>query len=559
MIEATLAQPGQHFITSYLHERDLLPGFREGMDRIAQDEQRHIAFGVKLLSDIAAPQPAVPPRGRGPAARGAPVHGLGAGAARVGPALHGGVRLQARGHRPWRERESLETKMRSAGLPMDELPGPPIFAYDLPAERRVENGLRLVQGGVLGEKTGPPGSDPETVAALFDLLGASLDHTKAPPEPGTIQWDFPDAEPWHLVVANGDTRMRAGPRRAADGHVPVPLRGLGGRVRRPGEPAACWPRAAACGRAATSAGCGARAGCSRSNRKAGSSGLDRLSVRDARREGRSHDVKGRIWGIMVAASLAALIALSATGTALAQTAPGISPPGANDWSCKPSTQQPHPVVLVHGTFGDMTVSWNLISPALALNGYCVFALDYGNRGIAPIEDSAMEVNTFVDRVLAATGASRVSLVGHSQGGMMARYYIKFLGGKSEVDDLVGLVPSNHGTTTPLAPVAGDLGCVACDQQVAGSSFLQNLNAGDETPGDVSYTQVTTRYDEVVTPYRSAYLSPGPRTTNVTLQDRCPLDLTEHLGIIYDAAALQWVTNALGRPGPAAPSFRPSCL
>ncbi len=65
------------------------------------------------------------------------------------------------------------------------------------------------------------------------------------------------------------------------------------------------------------------------------------------------------------------------------------------------------MVLVHGTFGDMTVSWNLISPVLAMDGYCVFALDYGNRGIGPIEDSAAQLEDFVDRVLASTGASRV--------------------------------------------------------------------------------------------------------------------------------------------------------
>ena len=128
-----------------------------------------------------------------------------------------------------------------------------------------------------------------------------------------------------------------------------------------------------------------------------------------------------------------------------------------------------------------------------------------------------------------------------------------------VDDLIGLVPSNHGTTTPLAPYAGDAGCVACDQQIAGSELLAKLNAGDETPGSISYTQVTTRNDEVVTPYRSAYLEPGPRTTNVTVQDRCPLDFTEHLGIIYDPVALQWVINALERAGAAAPNFRPRCL
>ena len=60
--------------------------------------------------------------------------------------------------------------------------------------------------------------------------------------------------------------------------------------------------------------------------------------------------------------------------------------------------------------------------------------------------SAGELNAFVDKVLAATGAAEVDLVGHSQGGMMPRYYLKFLGGAAEVHTLVGLSPSNHGTT-----------------------------------------------------------------------------------------------------------------
>ena len=46
------------------------------------------------------------------------------------------------------------------------------------------------------------------------------------------------------------------------------------------------------------------------------------------------------------------------------------------------------------------------------------------------------------------------MVGHSQGGMMPRYYIKFLGGADKVDDLVGLAPSNHGTSNPLLLTPG---------------------------------------------------------------------------------------------------------
>ena len=269
---------------------------------------------------------------------------------------------------------------------------------------------------------------------------------------------------------------------------------------------------------------------------------------------------------------AALVALGASVPASPAHAGGVPPlptspdgdlPGANNWSCKPTQAHPEPVVLVHGTFGDRKHLLEKLSQTVHDNGFCVFSLDYGNRGIEDIATSAQTLKTFVDKVLAATGAQKVSMVGHSQGGMMPRYYIKFLGGKPKVDDLVGLVPSNHGTgdTGPDNPITGPLLqmlCPACLQQSAGSAFLTKLNAGDETPGKVSYTQITTRYDEVVTPYLSAYLAPGPRTTNITLQDLCPSDLSEHVTIPTDSVAIQIVMNALTRKGPADSAFHPVC-
>jgi triacylglycerol esterase/lipase EstA (alpha/beta hydrolase family) len=65
----------------------------------------------------------------------------------------------------------------------------------------------------------------------------------------------------------------------------------------------------------------------------------------------------------------------AAGILAATLHPGSSPPGSNDWSCRPTAAHPYPVVLVHGTFGNMTDSWQALSPLLANNGYCVFALD----------------------------------------------------------------------------------------------------------------------------------------------------------------------------------------
>jgi triacylglycerol esterase/lipase EstA (alpha/beta hydrolase family) len=239
--------------------------------------------------------------------------------------------------------------------------------------------------------------------------------------------------------------------------------------------------------------------------------------------------------------------------------PAVSPPGANDFTCKPTAEHPAPVVLVHGTFEGALDNWATASPKVKAAGYCVFALEYGDRGTGDIAASAGQLARFVDAVLAATGARKVSLLGHSQGGMMPRYYVKFLGGAKKVDDLVGLAPSNHGTTNPGAIVAGATFCPACDQQRAGSPFLTNLNAGDETPGSVSYTQIETRYDEVVTPYTSAFLAGGANTANVLLQDACPAEVIDHHEMPNDALAMRWALQALGRSGPADVSDPPSCI
>jgi triacylglycerol esterase/lipase EstA (alpha/beta hydrolase family) len=239
-----------------------------------------------------------------------------------------------------------------------------------------------------------------------------------------------------------------------------------------------------------------------------------------------------------------------------------SPPGANDWSCKPSSAHPYPVILVHGTFADMSDSWQALSPLLFDNGYCVFALDYGSYngsgsfgvyGTGEIAQSAGQLSTFVDQVLSATGASKVDIVGHSQGGMMPRYYINFDGGDSKVNTLVGLAPSNHGTTldglftlASYFPGATNLvlaDCPACQEQEAGSPFLDQLNGSGETRAGVNYTVIESQYDEVVTPYTSAFLF-DPGVTNILLQTQCPADLGEHLSMPYDHIADTDVLNAL---------------
>ena len=275
----------------------------------------------------------------------------------------------------------------------------------------------------------------------------------------------------------------------------------------------------------------------------------------------------RVRGTVLAAVVVALLATPAGALAAGEPLPpqGAPPPGTNDFGCKPPAAHPYPVVLVHGTFENMTESWNVLVPALTRLGYCVYALDYGNSPVpgvnatGDIPTSARQLQTFVEEVLAKTGAAKVSLVGHSQGGMLPRYLIKNLGFADRVDDLVGFSPSNHGTTNPLAAPAGVAGCPACAQQVQGSAFITALNAGDETPGSASYTSIATQNDEVVIPYTSAFLAPDDAAvTNVTLQDQCPADPVEHVGTQGDPVAIQWALSALGRPGPADPALKADC-
>ncbi|WP_143219055.1 esterase/lipase family protein [Actinokineospora bangkokensis] len=260
-----------------------------------------------------------------------------------------------------------------------------------------------------------------------------------------------------------------------------------------------------------------------------------------------------------------------------QLVPEASPAGANDWSCEPTVAHPRPVVLVHGTYENRFNDFGRMAPALVRAGFCVFALNYGDaednlaavpeaiKGTGDIRYSAKELAVFVDRVLERTGAEEVDVVGHSQGGLMPRQYLKAEGGADKVANLVTLGATHHGTSligiASLVDALGLLGFtppaigVAAQQQVVGSEFLQELNSGGDTVPGVAYTVIATVFDEVTTPYKSTYLSAGPGATvrNVTLQDGCAIDLSDHLSMTYSPRAIGIVRKALD---PAAP--QPPC-
>lgn len=250
-----------------------------------------------------------------------------------------------------------------------------------------------------------------------------------------------------------------------------------------------------------------------------------------------------------------------------------SPQGANT-GCQPTSAHQYPVVLTEGTFASMYNSFGAIAPDLVNNGYCVYAFNYGQTidpsmfdAMGNIRKSAGQLSSFVNQVLSETGASKVDIVGWSQGGMMPRYYINDLGGAAKVNMLVGLAPSNYGTTvdgfTTLISDFGLLGvstallsakCEACVQQLQGASFLNNLNR-TPTVSNVKYVVIETEDDEVVTPYTNAFLPAASNVRNILLQKQCPQDGSDHLSIPYDSNALADMVNALG---PNAANFVPNC-
>jgi 1,2-phenylacetyl-CoA epoxidase catalytic subunit len=209
VIEATMAQPGQHFIEDFFAEAGTMPGFSAGMEKVSRDEQRHIGFGVKVLSELFA---------ESDECKAAASELL----REVLPWVTGVFVPPG-----WDERytteygftleqiyafgmKSVELKWRATGYPLNEMP-PGIYPFDpdMPHEERARRQIKLLRAGIMGEPNGKPDVNPEVEAILFDLVARSA-HTDAVDRPVTIQWRFEDAEPYHLRIDNGSTRAERG-------------------------------------------------------------------------------------------------------------------------------------------------------------------------------------------------------------------------------------------------------------------------------------------------------------------------------------------------------------
>ena len=166
-----------------------------------------------------------------------------------------------------------------------------------------------------------------------------------------------------------------------------------------------------------------------------------------------------------------------------------------------------PILFVHGWNSSGSV-WNTMIGRFQADGWTAAQTNNWSYNTAQSNvTTAGEVNTKVDQIRAATGAAKVDIISHSMGGLNTRYYLKNLGGAAEVDEWVSLGGPNHGTQTAYACFWN----TSCFEMQPGSSFLNALNSGDETPGLVNYRTWWSPCDEIINPDSSVALSGATNT------------------------------------------------
>ena len=179
-----------------------------------------------------------------------------------------------------------------------------------------------------------------------------------------------------------------------------------------------------------------------------------------------------------------------------------------------------PILFVHG-WSENASLWTTMIGRFEKDGYpssYLSAYTY-NTSQSNKVDAEKEVASHVESLLKATGASKVDIIAHSMGSLNTRWYIKFLGGEAKVDDWVSLGGPNHGTNT-----ANLCSSTACTEMRIGSTFLSELNAGDETPGEVSYGTWWSPCDEIINPDESVILSGATNTKTACIS---------HIGLTQD--------------------------
>ncbi|MBW1806854.1 MAG: alpha/beta fold hydrolase [Deltaproteobacteria bacterium] len=184
-----------------------------------------------------------------------------------------------------------------------------------------------------------------------------------------------------------------------------------------------------------------------------------------------------------------------------------------------------PIVFVHG-YLMTSLEWNSMIEGFRDRGYPderLFAINYQNSLDSNIVHARDELSVFVEDVLQQTGASRVDLVGHSNGGMSSRLWVVVFGGHEKVRDFVSVAGTHHGNELAcLASWSGESAeeqCPAYASEADSHNGVQWMLNGDpdtpdidETPfgredgGFVAYSALWTEDDLINVPAHTSCLN-----------------------------------------------------
>ena len=166
-----------------------------------------------------------------------------------------------------------------------------------------------------------------------------------------------------------------------------------------------------------------------------------------------------------------------------------------------------PVLLLYG-FLSTRRSCEVLEHRLRRDGYCVFSINLGGLFDAfntkGIEESAEKVREKIERLYRRFQLGPLSIIGHSKGGLIGRYYVKRLGGDQRVRNLITLATPHNGTPRAYLGCA-TLGVVAKSvwQMTPMSPFIRRLKLGP-FPRHVRFTSIFSKADGA-TPFPCAIL------------------------------------------------------
>jgi len=191
-----------------------------------------------------------------------------------------------------------------------------------------------------------------------------------------------------------------------------------------------------------------------------------------------------------------------------------------------------PILLIPGYFSNRACFLVFAKLMRRLGAGHIYTID-PKPMTADIRDLAKQVAEKVDAILSGTHTDRVSLVGHSMGGLIARYYVERLGGARKVNVCVTIGSPHHGTLlSRLAP--GTNG----KQMRPGSEFLTDLNRLEHVSLGTRFVSIWSTFDNMCVPATSSIL--GGNTENVSL------DYMGHLTMICSPNVARLVWERLNR-------------